>query len=165
MIKAKQHILDLVQFAYDNLDDPRVRDWKQNMSPWAFRQEFGLVKIKMPRQAGHTAAAVTLLGRYPGSLLFVPRGDDRQRIIREYRHYFIDEEILYRRDDHKQMMAGRSSNLEDFIFVPRDDDKLKRLRPNKPPLIIIDRADTFDFLQKEGIMSIFENARLIVELE
>ncbi len=42
-----------------------------------FRTEFGIVKIGLPRQSGHTTAALQLVYAYPNSLLFVPNESSR----------------------------------------------------------------------------------------
>lgn len=164
-IKTSEIIVELVERALHKFETQKVRDFKRSMSPEHFRHEFGTVKIKLPRRNGHTMAAVHLLTTYPGSILFVPNGADRRRIINEHRDAYLQQAIIYREDRFKEYPVSKPPSLEEAIFIPRDEERIKRIAPMAHPLVIMDRAHELSYMEKEGIYSIFENATLIIELE
>ena len=68
-----------------------------------YREEFGTIKISMPRQSGHSTAALQLLYEYPDSLLFVHSGSARDFMRKQIRALTDDIEVHNRMDDHIKM--------------------------------------------------------------
>jgi len=82
-----QLIVDLCMQALENLKAPQIVSMKRNMPRRAFREDFGTVRIFLPRRSGHSTAALQLLCEHPDALLFVTkhsRKDDMQNMIRDY---------------------------------------------------------------------------------
>jgi len=91
-----------------------------------FRREFGTVKIAMPRQSGHSTAALQLMYEYPDAICFVPNGSVRNFTCRLLRDYTDDKEVLNRIDAN--------------IMVP-GESTMARIRPQwERSFIIIDQA-------------------------
>lgn len=61
---ATDSIVSLIDTAYVNLSSEWGQQWRNTMSPGAYRQEMKTVTITMPRAMGHTSAAIKILQKY-----------------------------------------------------------------------------------------------------
>ena len=73
-----------------NVRSAHVQKYRDYCSPYDFELEHGTVKIHLPRQQGHTTAAMELIAKYPGSIMFVPRHNIKQDIENKFKEYIID---------------------------------------------------------------------------
>jgi len=150
------NIVEIVSNALENLDNEKIQDFKQTMSPEAFRKEFQMVTLKVPRRTGTTSAAVRLLLKYPNSIMFVSKSLQRKDIVKDHGWSAGDiHQFLYERIHVKNVEQTNA-------FLLRQ----KYQSQNKYDLMIIDWKEQFDFLQTEGLYSIMEDrAEIFVELQ
>ena len=150
------NIVDIVSNALINLNNPEVRDYKRAMPPELFRKEFQTVSLNVPRGTGSTTAAVRLLLKYPNSIMFVSKKDQRNNIVND--HGWLEGDIheyLYERIHVKNVEQTNTFLLN------------QKYQPNGMyDLMIIDWKEQFDFLQTVGLYSIMEErAKIFVELQ
>jgi len=145
-----QLIVALAKQALANTTRLTVKSWHKSMPREVYREEFGVVKISMPRRSGHTTAALQLLVEHPGSLVFVMQIRTKDDMLRMLRQYTTDIEV--------------NDRVKDSI-VPITDNALKNVNPLEyRPFIIFDRAtsireDVFDEIKNSY------NAGIVVELQ
>lgn len=78
-----------------------------------FREEFGTVNIAMPRQSGHSTAALQLMYEYPDSVLFVPNGSSLECMRGLLRNYTDDTDIQRRINKNTMVPSGQAmANLK-----------------------------------------------------
>ena len=153
---CSQEIITIVETCLKNLDTPKVRDLKRNMSDWAFTQEFKKIILTLPRQTGQTSAALYLLARYPQSVLLTTTGMERARLIDEYR----------RKYELRPKTCGQTEESSNFsiqkrILTPQMcEDWVKQWghsakgAQRKLDLFILDGYSRFDYLQIEGAIAV-----------
>lgn len=157
----------LVVRAFENLKDHKVKDCKKSMRPEHFRKEFGIVKLYLPRQFGHTEVATQLMMTYDKSVLFVTNGPSRQEVERRVMEHWATPLA----SGKSKLLEERMNEIRHNIFLKGDDVTFERHRrsgmvnPDNTNLVILERASDFTYLEKEGILSVFPNAKLIVELQ
>lgn len=143
-------IVTMAKMAFRNLDSPVVKSQIRYMSHDAFRRQFGTVKISLPRQQGHTTAALQLLYEYPNSLLFVPKHARKEDCIKLLRHYTSNAETLQR--------------LSDAIVVPSENGMLN-IKPKERDFAIFDQAYSFSPKVFQMVDGQTYGARVVVELQ
>lgn len=115
-----------------------------------FADEFCTVKISLPRQSGHSTAALQLMYEYPGSLLFVPSGIVAGNMRHLLNAYTDDAEVLVRIDAN--------------IMVP-GSTALDKIRPvTDRPFIILDQVS---IMREDWIKAIKGSlqSKIILELQ
>lgn len=144
------HLINsLVALAYNNLKEENVVYYKKVMDPQLFRQEFGTVRIQLPRGLGHTTEGVNLLMGYPGSVMVVETEIQRKQIAHQERN----KHILYR-----------------IVTFPENRQELMRFQagytiPTGPaPLLIIDTYTRIVNLKVDQLYSLLEIANPHYEL-
>lgn len=139
-------VVDLAKQAMVNLSHYS----NQNYEPAHFVEEFRTVRLHLPRQSGHTTAALQLMYEYPDSLLFVPDSSTREYTRSMLRNYTDDHAVRTRIDQN--------------TFIPRSTI-LRNLRPvvNRP-FLILDGASRMTTETKNEIIADF-HAKIIVELQ
>lgn len=143
---SSEIIVTLAKHALDNLKWNR----RHNLGPTNFREEFGTVKIALPRQSGHSTAALQLMYEYPDSLLFVPNHPARDYSRQLLGQYTDDHEV------HERICKN--------IIVPQHASVIQLpVRLNRP-FIIFDEAAA---MQPEMIHRVLNslNASIILELQ
>ena len=115
-----------------------------------FREEFGTVTIAMPRQSGHSIAALQLLYEYPTSLLYVPNSSARDYIIRQLAEYTHDEEVHRRVQKATSVISSRA-----LAEVQNIDER---------PFIIFDQYHRMQTKIIDAVVST-SNAKIIVKLQ
>ena len=91
-------IVSLAKQALNNLPyyEKHRRQFFGSTGEDLFRQEYGTVKIGLPRQSGHSTAALQLMYEYPGSLLFVHDHSARDYMRNHLRQYTDDPDTRAR---------------------------------------------------------------------
>lgn len=115
-----------------------------------FREEFGTVAISMPRQSGHSTAALQLMYEYPTSLLFVPSTSARDYIIRQLAEYTQDEDVHQRLQQATSVVSSRS--LAEIQNI------------GERPFIIFDQYQRMQTKVIEAVVN-SSNAKIIVKLQ
>ena len=115
-----------------------------------FREEFGTVCISMPRQSGHSTAALQLLYEYPTSLLYVPNSSARDYIIRQLAEYTQDEEV------HRRVQKATS------VISSRALAEIQNI--GERPFIIFDQFNRMQTKVIDAVVST-SNAKIIVKLQ
>jgi len=160
--QCTDQIVEIVKLSYGNLSLPEVRQYKENMIPERFQQEFGTVKISLQRQVGHTTAALQLLNAFPNSLVFVPRGGMRQHFENRYFDmYYSDIMEKAPRDFLRDRVWYTDiERFEDFLI------NQKYVASKMYDLAIIDNASQYRPLEKLALYSLLgEHTKLFVELQ
>jgi len=102
----------------------------------------------MPRQSGHTTAALQLMYEYPDSLLFV-HSQSAKHHIRCLRKEYIDNPEVHRR-------------IEENTMVP-SHQAFSRIRPAwTRPFVIVDQASA---MREEQMNQILESLQASIVLE
>jgi hypothetical protein len=84
-IDAAPYIVDLIETSikiYEKLSTERP-ELKKHMGDLAYREQLQKATISMPRQNGHTRAAIEILKRYPTSVLIARNYEHERRLHRE----------------------------------------------------------------------------------
>jgi len=146
-----QLLVDMCTQSLKNLKAPNVISLQRNMPHQMFREEFGTVRIMMPRRSGHTTAALQLIVEYPDSLLFVRQTshkDSLRHLIREY-----TSNVAVRRRVDESVIA-------------LSDSALKDIRPiDTRPFVIFDQRSLFRNNQVAECIAAFQSAQIVVELQ
>lgn len=144
-------IVYLAEQALHNLDKPVVRRFKQDSPYNTFRHQFGTVKIRLPRRSGHSTAALQLLYKHPGSLLFVHNMERKYALEKLILEYTSNEETI--------------EYVKNSIVVPFKN-ALLRIRPVKDrPFLILDQSNEFPDEVREGALENFRDTGIVVELQ
>jgi len=145
-----QLIVSLAKQALTNTERLSVKSWYGKMPREVYREEFGVVKISMPRQSGHTTAALQLLVEHPGSLAFIMQRRTKDDMLRMLGRYTTDWEVI---------------NRVERSIVPISDNALKNVKPLEyRPFIIFDQATSIREDVFEEIKNSY-NAGIVVELQ
>lgn len=89
--KSTPLIVQMCEQALANVNSARVQNWKSNMyDRYDFEREFSTVKLMLPRQQGHTTAAMQLVANHPGSMMFVMQHDMKRDIEYKFRELIYD---------------------------------------------------------------------------
>lgn len=128
MITAKNQIqidseliVTLAKQALNNL--PHVQHYCDQNDERQFRKEFGTVKIAMPRQSGHSTAALQLMYEYPDALCFVHSGSAKQYIRHLMKDYISDQDVIRRITanimvpDQRRMLDIRPVWTRSFVIM------------------------------------------------
>jgi len=142
-------IVQLAEQALENLSTPQLKHERKHMDDHGFRKEFGTVKISLPRQSGHTTAALQLLNDHPTSLCFVLR--------QEYKNEMLN--LLYEYTSNPETHERIKSSI-----VVLTEGALLHVRPVEDrPFIIFDqtsmiRQDIYEHIKEAFV------AGVIIEL-
>lgn len=139
-------IVTLAKQALNNL--PYVQHYCDTNDEAKFRREFGTVKIAMPRQSGHSTAALQLMYEYPDSLLFVPSGGTKHHIRCLRNEYIIDPDV------HRR--------IEQNTMVPSDQAFARIQQAWSRPFVIVDQAS---MMRKECMDHIVGSLQASIILE
>ena len=121
-----QLIVTLAKQALNNVTCFEKFDLHGISSP-GFREEFCTVRIGLPRQSGHSTAALQLMYEYPDSLLFLHSGNARA-YARQMLSKYTDDTDVQQRIEANMIVAGAG--------IP-----LHEIRPvNDRPFIILDQV-------------------------
>jgi hypothetical protein len=146
---SSELIVQLARNAFDNA--PELAHWKKQLiNEGQFRDEFQTVKITLPRQAGHTIAALQLMYEYPGSLLFVPNGSARLDAIAQIKHLSENREII--------------KEVENNTLVPSHSGLIQIKARLARPFVIFDQSSAMSSNTKLMIKDTF-NAQVFLELQ
>ena len=144
-------ICELVAEAYDYLDSPRIKDWKNMMDAIEFRREFGTIKIQLARQTGHTTAAVRLLFAHDDALIYLPNSGSMRGIRDEIARY-------------TKLRSIRSVMEKRVTYVGYNYGKY--IEPvNGRSMVIIDQASNISKKELDIVKERYRDAKLIVELQ
>lgn len=115
-----------------------------------FQREFATVRIGLPRQSGHSTAALQLLYEYPDSLIFLPGGTSRD-YMRSQLKQWVDDLFVFNRMV-KNIKVLHQAALEDIKPV------------SDRPFIIFDEMSSH---RAQGINEVKAslNAKIILELQ
>ena len=143
-----QLIVTLAKQALNNLPYYERSQKMFGMNSIEFRKEFKTVKIGMPRQSGHSTAALQLLFEYPDAVCFVPSGSSCQYMNTLLKNYTDDETIRRR--------------INKNIMVP-NGKAMKNLKLQKRSFIILDKSPAMSAEAIERIVSVMP-ASIVLEL-
>lgn len=125
--KSTPLIVQMCELALANVKSARVQEWKATYyTSDDFEREFSTVKVALPRQQGHTTAAMELVAKHPGSIMFVLQHDMKRDIEYKFREYIFDTE-------KSQRACGSVLTLQAI-----KDNRNHMLRKNYRPFLIFD---------------------------
>lgn len=117
------HIVQIVVQSYDYISSNAGKEYKDAIPLSLWREEFGIVRIRSPRQLGLTSAAARLFLMYPTSVYITsnpramwsfqqmidPGSIDKQR---------LQSNVLCKRDDYQSFLSiAHSTERFDLVIV------------------------------------------------
>jgi len=144
-----QIIVTLAKQALNNLPYYQTTQGHFGLSENAFNKEFGTVKIAMPRQSGHSTAALQLMYEYPDALCFVHSGSSANYMRMLLKDYTVESEVLRR--------------IKKNIIVP-SPPAINRIKPGgKRSFVILDQTSRIPKEMHDMVISSLR-ASIVLEL-
>jgi hypothetical protein len=137
--RSSETIVNIAKIALGNLS--HFEHYRGGIDHTKFSEEFSLVKIHLPRQSGHSTAALQLLYEYPRSLCVVPNHQSKENMMRMLQEYTQDTMVLRR--------------VEESICIVMPNPYKDAYVQRRPPEIC-----TREFLIFEQSKDLTENAKM-----